>query len=68
MLSNWRAETADAHLPNSGLFAQFGSPEQADCPHGHRRTAESLIATIATRAGLLVVPAQEQDTRRHSCK
>lgn len=27
-LSSWRAATADAHLPSSGLVAQFGSPEQ----------------------------------------
>jgi SAM-dependent methyltransferase len=60
-LSNWRAETAHAHLPNIGLVAQFGSPEQAEFPHGHRRTADSLVATIATRAGMLVMPAQEQE-------
>jgi SAM-dependent methyltransferase len=60
-LSSWRAETADAHLPNSGLVAQFGSPEQAEFPHGQRRTADSLVATIATRAGLLVMPEQEQE-------
>jgi SAM-dependent methyltransferase len=59
-LSNWRAETADAHLPNIGLVAQFGSPEQAEFPHGQRRTADSLVATIATRAGMLVMPEQEQ--------
>lgn len=28
--SSWRAETAEAHLPNSGSIAQFGSPEQAE--------------------------------------
>ena len=60
-LSSWRAETADAHLPNIGLVAQFGSPEQAEFPHGQRRTADSLVATISTRAGLLVMPEQEQE-------
>ncbi len=59
-LSRWRAETADAHLPSTGLIAQFGSPEQAEFPHRHRRTADSLIATLATKAGLLVMPEQEQ--------
>ena len=59
-LSGWRAETADAHLPSSGLVARFGSPEQAEFPHGQRRTADSLVATIATRAGLLVMPGQEK--------
>jgi SAM-dependent methyltransferase len=52
-LSSWRAETANAHLPNIGLAARFGSPEQAEFPHGQRRTADSLVAAIATRAGLL---------------
>jgi SAM-dependent methyltransferase len=60
-LSSWRAETADAHLPNIGLVAQFGAPEQAEFPHGQRRTAESLVATFATKAGLLVMPEPERD-------
>jgi SAM-dependent methyltransferase len=60
-LSNWRAETAEAHLPKVGLAAQFGSPEQAEFSHGQRRTADSLVATIATRAGLLVMPEQERE-------
>jgi SAM-dependent methyltransferase len=52
-LSNWRTATA-------GLAARFGSPEQAEFPHGQRRTADSLVATLATRAGVLVMPEQEQ--------
>ncbi len=60
-LSSWRAETADVHLPNTGLVARFGSPEQAEFPHGQRRTADSLVATLATRAGLLVMSEQEQE-------
>ena len=59
--SSWRAETAGAHLPNNGSIAQFGSPEQAEFPHGQRRTADSLVATLATKAGMLVMPEQEQD-------
>ncbi|MEV5550639.1 class I SAM-dependent methyltransferase [Streptomyces sp. NPDC052309] len=58
--AGWRAETADAHLPGTGVAARFGSPEQAEFPHGQRRTADSLVATIATRAGVLVMPEQEQ--------
>jgi SAM-dependent methyltransferase len=60
-LSSWRAATAETHLPDGGLVARFGSPEQAEFPHGHRRTADSLVATIATRAGVLVMPEQEQE-------
>jgi hypothetical protein len=59
--SSWRDETAGAHLPNSGSIAQFGSPEQAEFPHGQRRTADSLVATFATKAGMLVMPEQEQE-------
>ncbi|GAB3137910.1 class I SAM-dependent methyltransferase [Micromonospora sonneratiae] len=60
--ASWRTETADAHLPKTGGTARFGSPEQADFPHGQRRTADSLVATLATRAGMLVMPEQEQAT------
>jgi SAM-dependent methyltransferase len=62
-LRSWRAATAEAHLPHIGLAVRFGSPEQAEFPHGQRRTADSLIATIATRAGVLVMPAQERQAR-----
>jgi SAM-dependent methyltransferase len=60
-LSSWRAATARAHLPDSGLVAQFGSPEQAEFPHGQRRTADSLVAALETRAGVLVMPEQDQE-------
>ena len=59
--SSWRAETAEAHLPNGASIAQFGSPEQAEFSHGQRGTADSLIATFATKAGILVMPAQEHE-------
>ena len=59
-LSSWRAETAGAHLPNDDEVARFGSPEQAEFPHGQRCTADSLVAKIATHAGLLVMPEQDR--------
>ncbi|MEU6148644.1 class I SAM-dependent methyltransferase [Actinosynnema sp. NPDC047251] len=59
-LGNWRAATAGLHLPDAGVAARFGSPEQAEFPHGQRRTAESLVATLATRAGVLVLPEQRR--------
>ena len=58
--SSWRAATAGLHLPATGPVARFGSPEQAEFPHGQRRTADSLVATIATRAGMLVMPEPER--------
>jgi hypothetical protein len=59
--SSWRHETAEAHLPHVGLASRFGAPEQAEFAHGQRRTADSLVATFATKAGMLVMPRQEQD-------
>jgi SAM-dependent methyltransferase len=58
--ASWRAETANMHLPGTGAAARFGSPEQAEFPHGQRRTADSLVATLATRAGMLVMPEEER--------
>lgn len=60
--TSWRAETAGAHLPKTGAAARFGSPEQSEFPHGQRRTAGSLVATLATRAGMLVMPEEERCT------
>ncbi|MFD4946401.1 class I SAM-dependent methyltransferase [Streptomyces sp. NPDC058239] len=59
--TSWRAETAEMHLPKTGGAARFGLPKQADFPHGQRRNADSLVATIATRAGVLVMPEQERE-------
>ncbi|MFC7546592.1 class I SAM-dependent methyltransferase [Plantactinospora sp. GCM10030261] len=58
--ASWRLETATMHLPRTGGAARFGSPEQAEFPHGQRRTADSLVATLATRAGMLVMTEQER--------
>ncbi|MEU3407107.1 class I SAM-dependent methyltransferase [Streptomyces sp. NPDC006670] len=60
-LASWRAVTAEMHLPRSGA-PRFGSPEQSAFPHGQRRTADSLVATLATRAGMLVMPEEERET------
>ncbi len=57
---------ADAHLPKTGAAVVcFGSPEQTELPHGQPRTADSLVATLATRAGMLVMPEQEQEVTQH---
>ena len=60
-LSGWRAATADLLAPRTGTVAGFGSAEQAEFPHGQRRTADSLVATLSTRAGMLVMPEHERD-------
>ncbi len=59
-LSRWRTATADMHVPDTGV-ARFGAPQQAEFPHGQRRSADSLVATLATRAGMLVMPKAEQE-------
>jgi len=59
--TSWRAETAEAHLPRAGVAARFGAPEQAEFPHGQHRTADSLVATLATRAGMLVMAHQGRE-------
>jgi SAM-dependent methyltransferase len=59
----WRVQTAAMHLPKSGGPASFDSPEQAEFPHGQRRTADSLVATLGTRAGMLVMPEPEREAR-----
>ncbi len=59
--ASWRAATADMHIPKTDLTARFGAPEQAAFPHGQRRTADSLVATLATRAGMLVMPKPEKE-------
>lgn len=59
--TSWRTETAGMHLPKAGGAAWFGSPEQDEFPHGQGCTADSLVATLATKAGMLVMPEQERE-------
>ncbi|MFF0296789.1 class I SAM-dependent methyltransferase [Kitasatospora sp. NPDC004614] len=61
--ASWRTGTARMHLPPAGGPARFGAAEQAEFPHGQRRTADSLVATLATKAGLLVMPEHEREAR-----
>ncbi|MEV6828605.1 class I SAM-dependent methyltransferase [Amycolatopsis sp. NPDC051102] len=59
--TGWRAETAGLLRGTDG----FGEPERAEFPHGQRRTADSLVAALTTRAGVLVMPEPERaDTLR----
>jgi len=54
-LSGWNAHSADIRLAAMDLPGLFSPPERAEFPHGLRRTAESLLATIATHSKLLVM-------------
>jgi SAM-dependent methyltransferase len=60
-LGSWRDATADTYLPGDGQSARFGSPEQAEFPHPQPGSLDSLVAKIATHAGLLVM--SERDRR-----
>ena len=57
-VTNWRTRAADAHLAEIDLPGLFSQVERAEFPHGQRRTAESLLATIATHSRLLVIDDQ----------
>jgi len=61
LLSSWRDSTARVHLPRDDQIARFGSLEQVEFPHDQRHTADSLVAKIATHAGILVMPEQERE-------
>jgi hypothetical protein len=60
-VSSWREATAGMHLPRADVTPRFGSPEQAEFRHGQRRTADSLTATLATRAGMLLMSERERN-------
>ncbi|HEX4657984.1 MAG TPA: class I SAM-dependent methyltransferase [Streptosporangiaceae bacterium] len=59
-LTSWRTSSEQARVAQRDTPAEFGSPERAEFPHGQRRTAESLVATIATHSRLLVMPEPER--------
>jgi hypothetical protein len=54
-LSRRRAEAADFGVDQFGLEL-FGPAERADFGHGQARTAESLVALLATHSRILVMP------------
>jgi SAM-dependent methyltransferase len=58
-LTSWRAAEASTRY-NFRPGVLFGEPEKAEFPHGQRRTSGSLIETLATRAGVLVMPEPER--------
>jgi SAM-dependent methyltransferase len=57
---SWRIETADMHIPKTGAV-RFGAAQQGEFPHGQRRTADSLVGTLATKAGVLVMSEPERE-------
>ena len=60
--ASWRVAAAKM-LPKNGSAARFGSPEQAEFVHRQRRTADSLVATLSTKAGILVMTAKDREAR-----
>ncbi len=59
-LSDWRTDASDAHLAEIYLPGLFGPAERGEFPHEQRRTAESLLATVATHSRLLVMPDEDR--------
>jgi SAM-dependent methyltransferase len=59
-LSTRRAEAADFDLDEYGTAA-FTRAERAEFGNGQRRTARSLLATIATHSKVLVMAPDERD-------
>jgi SAM-dependent methyltransferase len=58
--SSWRAATSNLYLPAGDGPARFGAPEQAEFSHVQPRTADTLVDTLGTRAGVLVMPEPER--------
>jgi SAM-dependent methyltransferase len=58
-VSTWLAAAGQA-LPNGDRQGRFGPPEAMEFAHGQRRTAESLVSTLTTKAGVLVMPDRER--------
>jgi SAM-dependent methyltransferase len=54
-LTSWNAHSADIRLASMDLPGLFKPPDRAEFPHGLRRTADSMLATIATHSSLLVM-------------
>ena len=53
--AGWRAVTRRLETATA-----FTAAERSEFPHGQRRTADSLVATLATRAGMLLMPEPER--------
>lgn len=59
--SSWFAAPGQAHLPKLDTIHGLGTPERAEFAHGQQRSADSLVATLATRSGILVMPPEQQE-------
>jgi SAM-dependent methyltransferase len=62
-LTEWHTQASDAHLAQLDLPGRFDPPERAEFPHEQRRSADSLLATIATHSQLLVMDDPERARR-----
>ena len=59
-VSDWHTQASDAHLAQMDLGGLFDPVESAGFAHGQLRTADSLLATIATHSRLLVMDDGER--------
>ena len=58
--TSWDRGVAFEHLPDFGSLTHFGPPQHIDFVHGQQRTADSLVATLSTKAGMLIMPEQDR--------
>ena len=56
--AGWRVAIGELHAS-----VHFGAAEQAEFANGQQRTADSLVATFSTKAGILVMPTDERASR-----
>ena len=54
-LRRWRDGTGEARQGRLAAAGPFETPEAGEFEHGQRRTADSLLATIATHSNILVM-------------
>jgi SAM-dependent methyltransferase len=59
-LSQWHSGDHEGHFAEVSLPGLFDRIEHAEFPHGQRRTADSLTATIATHSRLLMMEHTER--------
>jgi len=62
-VTRWRSQVGTAALARLGETGLFSAVEIAEFRHGHRRTADSMVATIATHSALLVMDGPERERR-----
>lgn len=59
--TQWQTGDREAHFAELSVPGLFGNVEQAEFPHGQRRTAASLAATISTHSRVLMMEPADRE-------